>query len=59
MNDVGFLLNLSFPAEARQVSALHDVIVQAVRQAVEIYTHLARAYCSGDPIPAAHEEIQR
>ena len=33
MSDVGFLLNLSFPAEARHVSALHDVIVQAVRQA--------------------------
>ena len=31
--DVGFLLNLSFPAEARHVAALHDVIVQAVRQA--------------------------
>jgi hypothetical protein len=30
---VGFLLNLSFPAEARHVTALHDVIVQAVRQA--------------------------
>lgn len=33
MSDVGFLLNLSFPAEARHVAALHDVIVQAVRQA--------------------------
>ena len=33
MGDVGFLLNLSFPAEARHVAALHDVIVQAVRQA--------------------------
>ena len=30
---MGFLLNLSFPSEARHVSALHDVIVQAVRQA--------------------------
>ena len=30
---MGFLLNLSFPAEARHVAALHDVIVQAVRQA--------------------------
>ena len=29
-----------------------------VRQAVEIYTHLARAYCSRGAIPAAHEEIQ-
>ena len=33
MSDVGFLLNLSFPAEAHHVAALHDVIVQAVRQA--------------------------
>ena len=33
MSDVGFLLNLSFPAEARHVVALHDVILQAVRQA--------------------------
>lgn len=33
MGDVGFHLNLSFPAEARHVSALRDVVVQAVRQA--------------------------
>ena len=33
MSEVGFLLNLSFPAEARHVAALHDLIVQAVRQA--------------------------
>jgi hypothetical protein len=33
VNDVGFLLNLSFPAEARHVEALRDVVVQAVRQA--------------------------
>jgi hypothetical protein len=33
VGDVGFLLNLSFPAEVRHVDALHDVIVQAVRQA--------------------------
>ena len=33
MGNVGFLLNLSFPAEARHASAVHDVIVQAVRQA--------------------------
>jgi hypothetical protein len=33
VSDVGFLLNLSFPAEPRHVPALHDVIVQAVRQA--------------------------
>ena len=30
---MGFLLNLSFPAETRHLPALHDVIVQAVRQA--------------------------
>jgi hypothetical protein len=33
VSGVGFLLNLSFPAEARHVSALHDLVVQAVRQA--------------------------
>jgi hypothetical protein len=33
VSDVGFLLNLSFPAEARHVVALHDLILQAVRQA--------------------------
>ena len=33
MSETGFLLNLSFPAEARHVEALQDVIVQAVRQA--------------------------
>ena len=33
MSDMGFLLNLSFPAEARHVAALHDLVVQAVRQA--------------------------
>ena len=33
MNDVGFLLNLSFPFETPHVTALHDVVVQAVRQA--------------------------
>jgi hypothetical protein len=30
---VGFLLNLSFPAEARHVAALRDVVVVAVKQA--------------------------
>jgi acetylornithine deacetylase/succinyl-diaminopimelate desuccinylase-like protein len=34
------------------------VSIQALRQAVEIYTHFARAYCSRGAIPAAHEEIQ-
>ena len=33
MGDVGFQLNLSFPAETRHVAALCDVIAQAVRQA--------------------------
>ena len=33
MNAVGFLLNLSFPAEARHVAALRDVVAQAVKQA--------------------------
>lgn len=37
---MGFFLNLSFPAEPRHVTALHDVIVQAVRQA------------GGDEVPA-------
>jgi len=30
---VGFLLNLSFPAEAHHVVALRDVVAQAVKQA--------------------------
>jgi hypothetical protein len=33
VGNVGFLLNLSFPADARHIVALHDVVVQAVRQA--------------------------
>ena len=33
MSAVGFLLNLSFPAETRHVAALRDVVAQAVRQA--------------------------
>jgi acetylornithine deacetylase/succinyl-diaminopimelate desuccinylase-like protein len=48
------------PGLLRRAHAADEwVSIQAVRQAVEIYTHLARAYCSGDAIPAAHEEIQR
>jgi succinyl-diaminopimelate desuccinylase len=35
------------------------VSITAVRQAVEIYTHFAAAYCSGYATPAAREEIQR
>ena len=30
---MGFLLNLSFPAEARHVAALRDVVAVAVKQA--------------------------
>ena len=33
MSAVGFLLNLSFPAEAHHVVALRDVVAQAVKQA--------------------------
>ena len=33
MSGVGFLLNLSFPAEAHHVVALRDVVAQAVKQA--------------------------
>ena len=33
MGAVGFLLNLSFPAEARHVAALRNVVAQAVKQA--------------------------
>jgi len=33
VNGVGFLLNLSFPAEAHHVTALRDVVAQAARQA--------------------------
>jgi succinyl-diaminopimelate desuccinylase len=34
------------------------VSITAVRQAVELYTHLATAYCSEGAIPAAREEIR-
>ena len=34
------------------------VSIGAVRQTVELYTHLARAYCSGGAVPAAHEEMR-
>ena len=33
MGAVGFLLTLSFPAEAHHVTALRDVVAQAVKQA--------------------------
>lgn len=42
----------------RAHSADEWVSLTAVRQAVELYTHLATVYCSGDPISAAHEEIR-
>jgi len=48
------------PGLLRRAHAADEwVSIRAVRQAVEIYTHFATAYCSGDPIPAAREEIQR
>jgi acetylornithine deacetylase/succinyl-diaminopimelate desuccinylase-like protein len=47
------------PGLLRRAHAADEwVSIQALRQAVEIYTHLARAYCSRGAIPAAHEEIQ-
>lgn len=46
------------PGLLRRAHAADEwVSITAVRRAVEIYTHLATAYCSGDAIPA--EEIQR
>ncbi len=46
------------PGLLRRAHAADEwVSITAVRRAVEIYTHLATAYCSGDTIPA--EEIQR
>jgi succinyl-diaminopimelate desuccinylase len=46
------------PGLLRRAHAADEwVSIPAVRRAVEIYTHLATAYCSGDTIPA--EEIQR
>ena len=48
------------PGLLRRAHAADEwVSITAVRQAVEIYTHLATAYCSADPIPATHQEIQR
>ena len=44
---------------SRAHSADEWVSITAVQRAVEIYTRLASAYCSGDPVPATHEEIQR
>ena len=47
------------PGLLRRAHAADEwVSIQALRQAVEIYTHFARAYCSRGAIPAAHEEIQ-
>jgi di/tripeptidase len=47
------------PGLLRRAHAADEwVSITAVRQAVELYTHLASAYCSGGAIPAAHEEIR-
>jgi succinyl-diaminopimelate desuccinylase len=47
------------PGLLRRAHAADEwVSIQAVRQAVEIYSQLSYAYCSGDAIPAAHEEIR-
>jgi succinyl-diaminopimelate desuccinylase len=43
----------------RAHSADEWVSITAVRQAVELYTHLARAYYSGHASPAAREKSQR
>ena len=42
MNSVGFHLNLSFPADARHVSAFRDLVAQAVRQAGGEEAHARR-----------------
>jgi acetylornithine deacetylase/succinyl-diaminopimelate desuccinylase-like protein len=47
------------PGLLRRAHAADEwVSIGAVRQAVELYTHLAAAYCSGGAIPAAREEIR-
>jgi acetylornithine deacetylase/succinyl-diaminopimelate desuccinylase-like protein len=46
------------PGLLRRAHAADECVsITAVRRAVELYTHLATAYCSGDTIPAG--EIQR
>ena len=47
------------PGLLRRAHAADEwVSITAVRQAVELYTHLATAYCSGGAVPVAHEEIR-
>lgn len=47
------------PGLLRRAHAADEwVSISAVRQAVELYTHLASAYCSGDDIPAAQGEVR-
>ena len=47
------------PGLLRRAHAADEWIsISAVRQAVELYTHLASAYCSGGAIPPAHEGIR-
>jgi succinyl-diaminopimelate desuccinylase len=47
------------PGLLRRAHAADEwVSITAVRQAVELYTHLASAYCPGAALSAAHEEIR-
>ena len=47
------------PGLLRRAHAADEwVSITAVRQAVELYTHLATTYCSGDATPAARQEIR-
>ena len=47
------------PGLLRRAHAADEwVSIAAVRQAVELYTHLASSYCSGDAIPVAQGEIR-
>jgi acetylornithine deacetylase/succinyl-diaminopimelate desuccinylase-like protein len=47
------------PGLLRRAHAADEwVSITAVNQAVDLYTHLAMAYCSGGAVPAKHEEIR-
>jgi succinyl-diaminopimelate desuccinylase len=47
------------PGLLRRAHAADEwVSIEAVRQTVELYTHLATVYCSGGAIPAVHEELR-
>jgi acetylornithine deacetylase/succinyl-diaminopimelate desuccinylase-like protein len=47
------------PGLLRRAHAADEwVSITAVNQAVDLYTHLATAYCSGGAVPAGHEEIR-